>query len=1347
MTRQTALEHLARLVNMYERLRQGPELAAVTEFVQAVLSEETEQALTVLHGHMALERIVAEREVDVDSLDIESINAYGWGQFLRAEVLQEGEDSLLRSQAMLVLSLAYQYDPALVPEQTLPAFIAGSPEKALVLGSSKLDEYARSGDAAALFLAVELLQGATAAVGLEASDREEWFEQLVSGYSCLSAHHLMLYLRTRNAEQLDQAIDAARLAVAHSPESVWPELADQLSDCLRVKAEAFGDLDTIEEAVTFSRTAVMLSGLRGHIGPRFMSRLAVALRVAFVIAPGIDRIDEAVEFGRKAVEATPADDPNWAARAGNHATALTLRFNMTARTDDIDEAIEWHTRAAAHQRPEDPDPGMAHSNLCEALRLKYLPTTNVAGLTRAVDSARRAVEVTPSQHAHYALYCGNAAAALISLLELTGDGRLVEEALHMARAAFDVTPVEHAEFHRRLGTLVGALQETVRRTGDTEVFDECLDLSRRGISAVAASHPDRPGMLLLHASVLRDRYLVTGQGAYLDECVTTLRNASESVTPDRFGKARILRTLVGVWKEAIAAKAATPRDVYRVVAVIRGLLETAEPESAEHGELLVALADALVFLYRLDPRPELLDEAIGAASELQVGTTDHHVHLTEYLIAQSDPFLRLYESCSDPAALDAAIRTLKRAHSLLVGLDHQRARVAQRLGELLPLAAGHQGPTVLTGAIRYAREAVALFPPGTPQHEGALTALSSALQDHASRTRNRRHLDEALGISRALVEEAPRGTDEHDRYRVDLGLGLAIQARLDGDPKHLDEAVSIFRDLAADRTIDDVRRSRRLFNLGHLLEGRYRATGRRDDLPAAVDAFGEAARLPNASPLQRMSAARRRAALDAERGDWEAAAESYALAVEQLPFAVGPRLTREAQEAMLPDTTGVATAAAACALELDDALKAVELLEAGRATLISQALDLRGPLSAVHEHAPHLAAQWQQLRQESSVPGQETLVQRHRRATRWDGLRREIIELPGVAEFLAPSSRRAVTDTAADGPVVIVNSHASRTDAILIANGDIEAIRLPASAEDAERAVNRLLRVQPKAGTEAGAARSMSGILEWMWDTVTQPVLHTLGMDTVRTTAEAPRLWWCPTGLFTLLPVAAAGHHSSTDTVLDRVTSSFTPTLRALTHARRPRPAHRDTFLSVAVPDTAGLPRLVGVATETGILRGRFPDGVFLSGADATAPRVLARLADASRVHFACHGMSDPYSPSSSCLILHEGSELRVTDVSRLDLDAEVAFLSACSTARGGHVLPDEAITIASAFLLAGYRDVVATLWPIYDAEAPHLAESFYQTLTPTAGPSRALHEAIHRTRTRIPDRPDVWSSYVHYGP
>ncbi|WP_206306823.1 CHAT domain-containing protein [Streptomyces sp. F001] len=76
--------------------------------------------------------------------------------------------------------------------------------------------------------------------------------------------------------------------------------------------------------------------------------------------------------------------------------------------------------------------------------------------------------------------------------------------------------------------------------------------------------------------------------------------------------------------------------------------------------------------------------------------------------------------------------------------------------------------------------------------------------------------------------------------------------------------------------------------------------------------------------------------------------------------------------------------------------------------------------------------------------------------------------------------------------------------------------------------------------------------------------------------------------------------------------------------------------------------------------------------------------------------MGRPAHNSSGCLVLHDGTELRVTEVSRLDLNADLAFLSACSTARGGYVVPDEAITVASAFLLAGYRNVVGTLWPLY---------------------------------------------------
>ncbi|WP_158852443.1 CHAT domain-containing protein [Saccharothrix deserti] len=1346
MTRDEAVARVVLLIEQYQRLLAEPNQGAVGEFVRALFSTETDIARNHLAGHTGLDHPGEGREVLLDDLDLEVITAFGWLQFMRAEVLPEESGGAERGLAMYFLFLTYQSDPASVPHMTLRTFIEASPDLALDHGSRKLDHYHRTSDPESLFLAVDLLEGAAAVPTDPADlDREELLHHLVAAHSALSFHHLMAYMQIREAEQLEGAIAAARLAVANSPAEDWPTLADQLSDCLRVKAEADGDVEAIEEAVTLSREAIAAAATGGRIDPRFLSRLSVALRVADGLSPDIKRLDEAVHYGRQAVGQTQADDVNWPARVGNLASALTQRFRVTARTKDIDEAIELHTLAAARQRPEDPDPGMAYSNLCEALRLRFLPTTDATGHERAVEAARRAVAVTPAQHVHYGMYCGNLAVALTALMDLTGDENHVEEAVRMARTAFAVTPPGHPEHHTRLGGLLGVLRKSYR-AGDIGALDECLTLSRRGLADLSPSHPAYPSVLANHAGLLVECHRLTDSPDLLTEAVDSLRKAGEAVTPDRFGKARILRALVNSWKEAIAVGEASPDDLARLIPVIREVLKTAEPTSAEHSELLVALVDGLTFLVQLDPRPDLLDEAVAAASELTRSGTDHHVHVTEYLIAISEPFLRLFETYSDHTALDEAIRALRRAHELLGGLDQSRADVAHRLCVMLIAAKGFRGPTALTDAIRFARQAVELLPPGSPRQLNARTALSSALQDHAIMTGNMRHLRESLEISRALVEQTPEGTDELDSYRFDLALGLQILADREGEPQHLDEAIRIFRALAADRAVDDVKRSRRLFHLGRLHLDRYRATANAADHRAAIAAFAEAARLPNASPLQRLTAARSSGQLNHERRDWAAATSDYALAVDQLPFAVGPRLTDEARETMLSDTTGIAIAAASCALESGDPLRAVQLLEAGRATLITQALDLRGLLSAVREHAPHLAAQWQQLWGASAASADETLTRRHRRAAWWNGLRKDLLALPGVERLLAQPSRQALTDAAADGPLVVINSYGSRTDAIVITENDVDALRLPLSEEDAAHAVNTLLRMESDVNIKDRAAGKLFEILEWLWDCTAQPVLRTLGMGNPHSPAEAPRLWWCPTGVFTFLPLAAAGHHGTTDTVLDHVVSSFTPTIRALVHARSRRPARTDTFLGVAVPDARGWPSLPGVKRETEFLRGIFPDGVFLADTDAARHQVLTQLTDADRVHFACHGVTDPYRPSSSRLILHSGAELRVGDISQLELNADLAFLSACSTAQGGYTLPDEAITIASAFLLAGYRNAVATLWPIYDTEAPRTTQDFYQALTSTTEPARALHQALHRARTRNPDRPDTWSSYVHYG-
>jgi CHAT domain-containing protein len=111
---------------------------------------------------------------------------------------------------------------------------------------------------------------------------------------------------------------------------------------------------------------------------------------------------------------------------------------------------------------------------------------------------------------------------------------------------------------------------------------------------------------------------------------------------------------------------------------------------------------------------------------------------------------------------------------------------------------------------------------------------------------------------------------------------------------------------------------------------------------------------------------------------------------------------------------------------------------------------------------------------------------------------------------------------------------------------------------------------------------------------------------------------------------------------------------------------------------------------------------------------------------------------------------LSVVDVARLRLDqTELAFLSACETGRPGRRLTDEAIHLASAFQLAGYRHVVATLWPIGDRIAVAFAEDFYTAVSLGHGAgdaADAVHSATMRRRQRWPHAPSAWASHMHTG-
>ncbi|KAJ7831927.1 CHAT domain-containing protein, partial [Mycena olivaceomarginata] len=200
-----------------------------------------------------------------------------------------------------------------------------------------------------------------------------------------------------------------------------------------------------------------------------------------------------------------------------------------------------------------------------------------------------------------------------------------------------------------------------------------------------------------------------------------------------------------------------------------------------------------------------------------------------------------------------------------------------------------------------------------------------------------------------------------------------------------------------------------------------------------------------------------------------------------------------------------------------------------------------------------------------------------------------------------------------------------------------------------------------------------------------------------------PRLWWCPTGPFSFLPIHAAGIYGKdmTDCVSDYVVSSYTPTLTAMlgppSHAA---PAFKIT--AVLQPNTKGCDPLPGALQELKKIQERVPKEWLTSLVDTTVQTALIHLRESSIAHFACHGIQDLKQPLDSGLMLRDGERLKVLELMRrpeggnafeVPKTMALGFLSACETAKGDRTVPDEAMHLAATLLFTGFRGVVATMW------------------------------------------------------
>jgi len=173
---------------------------------------------------------------------------------------------------------------------------------------------------------------------------------------------------------------------------------------------------------------------------------------------------------------------------------------------------------------------------------------------------------------------------------------------------------------------------------------------------------------------------------------------------------------------------------------------------------------------------------------------------------------------------------------------------------------------------------------------------------------------------------------------------------------------------------------------------------------------------------------------------------------------------------------------------------------------------------------------------------------------------------------------------------------------------------------------------------------------------------------------------------------------------------------------------------AVAGNDAAlsGLPRLRGTRAEVTLLGEMSPGAEVLLGPDASEEQLVSlaqagTLKEYRTLHIATHALVDDEHPEQSALVLSQVglpdpleaamSGERIYDglltakeiVAECDLDADLVTLSACETGLGREVVGEGYVGFAHAFLQAGARSLVVSLWKVDDRATALLMQRFYE--------------------------------------
>ncbi|KAF5682502.1 hypothetical protein FCIRC_4936 [Fusarium circinatum] len=991
---------------------------------------------------------------------------------------------------------------------------------------------------------------------------------------------------------------------------------------------------------------------------------------------------------------------------------------------DTDGVIE-NAKRAISANPLDLD---CLKLLGDLLNERYIDTGMLVDLDASILVTKQAIDATMDDDAELATCSNNLSYRLQDRFMMTEDNGDLEEAIRLSRKAVELTASDNARY---LSNLAASLKIRFSVTGDLKDMEDGIALAKQAVSITASDDSELPKWLNNLGNHLSNRHLVTGSLEDLEEAIALSRCAVAS-SSDATMRALFLNNLSA--KLDLKAEASCQSNTYdEAIKLAKEAISMTPDDHNDQAKWLGNLATHL--LERFDRSWNLndLQDAINAASKA-ADLTPNGPTKALYLDAVADGLNRKYDKMGQLADLEEGIRMTEMALEMLPRHHSKRPQILSTLSDLFSNRYLRKEMTKdLDRATELSREAADAKSDNHPYKAIYLDRLAMQLNLRSSISRTDPHLwkdlEESIQLERKAVAITV-GNRPTWSFKNNLQAMLVIKYGMTKDQAILDECAQLQKEALDEVPKGHQYRAEMLTSLGYRLRDGAKGDS---DLEKASECFLEALQNTDAPPISRVRAG---SALLQCCPDKQKAYHAAQAIMGLLPQLITRSHESSDKQHAAGSRASMTCSAAAAALQADKPVfEVLQILELGRGVLAKYSEEmLLGPLQMGQLPAEQ-AKVYAHLRDE--LKGSATPVLPEMGTKELEDLIDEIRKLPGFEDLWTAPTKAETLEAAKYGPIVVINVSRARCDALLIEKHQMRSLALP-------NITNNLYQF-----ARAGDFGS-SKVLEWMWDNITQPVLDTLGYSRPPKEGAWPRVWWIPTALLTLFPLHAAGYHrkDSSETVLDRVVSSYSSSTRAIIRGRQKELS--SSFSSKAVPRAL----LVGMqhTPESGSLPYANKEIDIVqklcesTGLETVRPRprkedVFEQLLDCKIFHFAGHGYTDENDPSNSHLRLEDWQDntFRVADLQQMNLREHapfLAYLSACGTGQmKRYNLVDESIRLISAYQLAGFRHAIGTLWKVSDQCCVDIARTTYETMRESGlsdeGVSWGLHWASRELRDK----------------